>query len=600
MALVAGSVLQNRYRIEQLLGLGGMGAVYRAYDTHRHHLVAIKENMGAIPGVPPEVMMARRRQFEQEAAMLSRLSHPNIPGVVDHFATSDGNQYLVMDYVEGEDMAQIINQKGALSEAEAIAWIGQVCNALEYLHNQTPPIIHRDIKPQNIKVTPRGQVFLVDFGIAKVGGTNNPTTKGALSVTPGFSPPEQYAMTGTDVRSDIYSLGATLYALLTGRVPPDSISLQSGEVPLVPLRRMNATISPTVQHAVLKAMETRRNNRPQTVDEFWRMLRAGSGEPEAKTIALAGQGTVRKASARGEKGDLAEALDIRRIAGSIVEKRNDLRLILLGSGAIVVLAIVFALSSSKPRTQPPGNGATMPVAAIQTTPIETATETVATATPSPVIAATSAAVVLRPTEITPVLAAQSVAPTEMSDASILATQQAINARATRQTQRFQDCDRIEFEVLQSPIDVQAAAAAVANVELTWRVRNQATSFNCTWGEAGQETQILRAVLVGGQTDSGTPVKLKWIQDDEYDLSLNVQLGPGSYALSWRLLLPNKRLPDGPFLGARISVIALTSTSTPMPTQTPCPVITYDCHCKQICFGRACIPVCDECTREKCD
>ena len=123
-----------------------------------------------------------------------------------------------------------------MPEAEVVAWVGQVCNALEYLHHQDPPIIHRDIKPQNIKVTSKGQVFLVDFGIAKTGDESSRTTKGALSVTPGFSPPEQYTRAGTDARSDVYSLGATLYALLTGQVPPDSVSLQGGEVNLVPLR----------------------------------------------------------------------------------------------------------------------------------------------------------------------------------------------------------------------------------------------------------------------------------------------------------------------------------------------------------------------------
>jgi len=106
-------------------------------------------------------------------------------------------------------------------------------DALEYLHSQKPPIIHRDIKPQNIKVTPQGQVLLVDFGLAKAGDLGTQTMAGALNVTPGFSPPEQYTLSGTNIRTDIYALGATLYALLTGHVPPDSISLQSGDKQLV-------------------------------------------------------------------------------------------------------------------------------------------------------------------------------------------------------------------------------------------------------------------------------------------------------------------------------------------------------------------------------
>src|SRR5512136_835446 len=317
MTLVAGNVVHNRYRIEQLLGSGGMGAVYRAYDMRLHQVVAVKENIGTVPGIRSDVNEARRRQFQREASVLASLHHPNIPGVIDHFVATDGNQYLVMDYVEGEDLAQVLVQKGALPEMEAIAWIGQVCNALGYLHRHNPPIVHRDVKPQNIKVTSKGQVFLVDFGIAKVGGVDSRTTRGALSVTPGFSPPEQYAMIGTDSRSDIYSLGATLYALLTGQVPPDSVSLQSGEAKLVPPRQMNADISLAVQQAVLKAMETRRSDRTQTVTEFWRMLRAESGELEAKTIVLADQGAIPTAGGRGKRDDLADRLGLRRVAGSI-------------------------------------------------------------------------------------------------------------------------------------------------------------------------------------------------------------------------------------------------------------------------------------------
>jgi len=592
MALAAGSMLQNRYQIEQPLGSGGMGAVYRAYDTHRHQVVAIKENVVAAPGVPPDVVMARRRQFEREAAMLARLHHPNIPGVIDHFVGLDGNQYLVMDFVEGEDMAHMIDHGGPLSETQAVAWIGQVCDAVEYLHNQTPPIVHRDIKPQNIKVTPRGQVFLVDFGIAKVGGSDRLTTKGALSVTPGFSPPEQYAMTGTDVRSDIYSLGATLYALLTGHVPPDSISLQSGDAQLVLPRQINTAISPTMQQAVLKAMQTKRSDRPQTVAEFRQMLGIGNGDLEARTVALAAQEA--QTGTRWEKGRLAAVFGIWRVAGAMIKRSNRLRMTVLGVGAMVALAVVLALSLSKPQAQRLGSEAPILVSAIQIAPTPTATEAPATATPSPVIVATRAEVVIRQTETTPVLATLPVVPTELEDFNIIATQQVAVARATGQMARFQNCDRIDFEV-ESPLDVQTAAVVAANVELTWRVRNKATSTNCAWGQAGQEIQILRAVL-GGHTGSGVPVRLKWIQDDEYDLSVNIQLGPGSYVLRWRLLLPNKKLPEGPPLDARVSVVALT----PVPTRTPCPTVTYACRCRQECVGRTCNIVCDECTREKCD
>ena len=325
MTLAAGRLLVNRYRIEALLGSGGMGAVYRAYDTELQQDCRHQENIVVIPGIPQDVIEARRRQFEREAAMLASLHHSNLPGVREHFTMPDGNQYLVMDYVEGEDMAQIIAERGALPEEEAITWVGQVCNALEYLHSQDPPVIHRDVKPQNIKVTPKGQVFLVDFGIAKLGGVDSRTTRGALSVTPGFSPPGRCAMIGTDARSDIYSLGATLYALLTGQVPPDSVSLQGGEMELVPPRQMNMAVSLGVQEAVLKAMATRRGDRPQTVGEFWQMLTAEHGGLDAQTVRLVTEGRL---ASRTLKDRFAQAL---------ARGRNNLRLILPAAAAIVIL-----------------------------------------------------------------------------------------------------------------------------------------------------------------------------------------------------------------------------------------------------------------------
>ena len=602
MTLVAGSVVQNRYRIEQLLGAGGMGAVYRAYDIRQHQLVAVKENIGTIPGVRTDVNEARRRQFEREASVLASLHHPNIPGVIDHFVTADSNQYLVMDYIEGEDLAQIIVQKGPLPETDAIAWIGQVCNALGYLHRHNPPIVHRDIKPQNIKVTPKGQVFLVDFGIAKVGGSDSKTTRGALSVTPGFSPPEQYAMIGTDVRSDIYSLGATVYALLTGQVPPDSVSLQSGEAKLVPPRQMNAAISPTVQQAVLKAMETRRSDRTQTVTEFWRMLRAESSELEAKTIVLADQAAIPKAGALGKRNDLAEKLGLWRIAGSMAWVKNNLRVILLGMGATVVLAVALGLSLSKPQIQGADSGTTLSAVAIQPSPTETATPTIAT--PSPEAFVTRTEVALSQTTVIPIISGGPAAATGTAEALATATQQAMDEAATRQAARLLDCDKIDFAILQPPVEARTVAPGavnVVNVELTWHVKNNATEFACQWGQAGEESQLLRATRVGEPGSTGTPVKLKWIQDDEYDLSLVVLLSQGSYALSWRLLLPKTSLPGGPALAAQVLVGALTRYPTQTPTVTSCPTITYDCKCRQVCVGRdLCTTVCDDtCTKEVC-
>ena len=184
MTLNVGTVLNNRYRIAKLVGQGGFGAVYRAWDTSLSQPVALKENNDG--------GLESQRQFEREAKLLAGLRHPNLPRVIDHFIVPDQGQYLVMDYVEGKSLAALLAERGRpLDEAEVLPWIRQVADALEYLHTSTPPIIHRDIKPDNIIITDKGRAMLVDFGISKVYEANKGTTIGAKGVTPGFSPPEQ-------------------------------------------------------------------------------------------------------------------------------------------------------------------------------------------------------------------------------------------------------------------------------------------------------------------------------------------------------------------------------------------------------------------------
>lgn len=259
MPLVSGSILQNRYRIEALLRRGGMGAVYRAIDLTFGTPVAIKENL--------EVSPAAQRQFSREAAILHQLHHTNLPRVTDYFAVSNQGQYLVMDYIEGQDLEDVL-ANGPVPEAKALSWIVQVLEALEYLHGQVPPVIHRDVKPANIKITSQGRVVLVDFGLAKAYRPRAPTTSGARAVTPGFAPPEQYGQGNTDARSDLYSVGATLYALLTGQAPPDSVDLMMGKAALSAPRRRVPSISPGVEAAVMKAMQPDPAGRFQTAQEL--------------------------------------------------------------------------------------------------------------------------------------------------------------------------------------------------------------------------------------------------------------------------------------------------------------------------------------------
>jgi formylglycine-generating enzyme required for sulfatase activity/predicted Ser/Thr protein kinase len=269
MPLTTGQVLQERYRIDALLGQGGMGAVYRGWHFNLNLPVVVKENRLH--------SQEAQRQFGREAGILANLKHPNLPRVIDHFFIPGQGQYLVMDYIEGEDLSQILARQGALPEAQALNWIRQVLDALEYLHSQG--VIHRDVKPANVKITPQGQVFLVDFDLAKVGDPLIETTIGARGVTPGFAPLEQYGRGRTDARSDVYAVGATLYALLTGQTPPDAPKLAIGEEPLVPPRKLNPGVSPQVEAALLRAMQTRPTDRFQTASEFRAVL---SGPRAAK------------------------------------------------------------------------------------------------------------------------------------------------------------------------------------------------------------------------------------------------------------------------------------------------------------------------------
>lgn len=214
-ALQPGAKLRNnRYIIRHQLKAGGFGAVYVAVDsTFGERLCVIKGSFGQTAD--------DRHQFDQEAAILSTLSHPHLVRVTDSFTESDQSQYLVMEYIEGEDLEEmLVRSPGGLQESQVIAWIDQVLDALVYCHNFSPMIIHRDIKPSNIRIRRiDGKAILVDFGIAKIGDSSLKTHKGARAATDGYAPIEQYTFSGTGAFSDVYALGATLYHLLTGSPP---------------------------------------------------------------------------------------------------------------------------------------------------------------------------------------------------------------------------------------------------------------------------------------------------------------------------------------------------------------------------------------------
>lgn len=260
MPLERGSILNNRYRIMDILGQGGMGALYRAIDENLGIVVAVKENLFTTDEYS--------RQFRREAVILASLRHPNLPRVSDHFVIEGQGQYLVMDYIEGEDLRERMDRIGVLPEDDVITIGVAICDALSYMHAQNPPVYHRDIKPGNVKITPEGKVYLVDFGLAKVAESGQATTTGARAMTPGYSPPEQYGGARTDHRSDIYSLGATLYAALTGIIPEDSLARAMEQTTLTPIRRRNARVSRKLASVVEKALEVHPDDRYQSAEEF--------------------------------------------------------------------------------------------------------------------------------------------------------------------------------------------------------------------------------------------------------------------------------------------------------------------------------------------
>ena len=278
--LYPGVILQQRYRIKRLLARGGMGAVYEAEAVHlRNAIVAVKETFFS------EDRQSLREQFEREAATLARLRHPALPQVKDHFIEG-GGQFLVMDFIEGEDLGMLLGQRlnkrrEPFEFWQVMEWAERLLDALGYIHGQYPPVIHRDIKPQNLKLTPRGELFLIDFGLAKDETTPTRPGHSVHGFTLEFAPPEQIKGEGTDARSDIYSLGATLYHLATGKLPPDARIREEAVIRrlmpdlLEPAHQVNPNIPPAFASALARAMTLKRELRYQSAQEMrqelWRI-----------------------------------------------------------------------------------------------------------------------------------------------------------------------------------------------------------------------------------------------------------------------------------------------------------------------------------------
>lgn len=270
--LTEGALVGGRYQVQRLLGRGGMGAVYAAVDTRLGHTVALKQLHRAEPQLLPA--------FEREARLLAGLRHPALPVVSDYFADESG-RFLVMQYIPGDDLHTALARRGApFGVLEVLGWADELLDVLAYLHGHSPPIIHRDIKPLNLKLTPRGEIYLLDFGLAKGAAAEQPgaAAPSVYGYSEHYSPLEQIDFRGTDPRSDLYALGATLYHMLAATPPEHSRrrrrALDDGRPdPLRSLSDLHSAVSGELSQILAQTLELDPAHRPASAAELRLMLR---------------------------------------------------------------------------------------------------------------------------------------------------------------------------------------------------------------------------------------------------------------------------------------------------------------------------------------
>ncbi len=279
--LEPGTRISQRYRVETLIGHGGMGAVYRATDERNGGVVALKQML-------INEIDHTGRAFEREAQILASLAHPALPRVTDFFSDAYG-QFLVMEYIAGHDLAALLEQRrNPFATDRVLDWAAQLLQALAYLHQHQPPIIHRDIKPHNLKLNAAGRIILLDFGLAK--GLS--AVQGQMSsigsiggYTPQYAPLEQIQGTGTEPRSDLYALAATLHHLLTALPPVDALTRASAFIngqpdPQPAAYHLNPQVPPAIGDVLLQALTLRIDARPASATEMHAVLQ-GARQPAA-------------------------------------------------------------------------------------------------------------------------------------------------------------------------------------------------------------------------------------------------------------------------------------------------------------------------------
>ncbi len=389
--LPVGSIVNERYQVEALLGKGGFGAVYLVRDLRvRQNVFALKEII--------DPNQSERRHFTFEAEVLKRTDHPALPRVYRAFDVPEqGRAYMLMDYIEGSNLEKLrLKQPERRFALPAVlALLAPIVDALSYLHTQQPPIIHRDIKPSNIIVPDSGEgAVLVDFGIAKE-MDQDATTTVIRHATPGYGAPEQYG-TGTDTRTDVYGLGATLYTLLTGSVPTDAFFRMAQQMskradPLPPVTHFVPSLPAAVAQAIARAMAPAKNERFATVADFWAALQAGAQSAPNALAAPEVRVVAEPALARHIRSGSAASNRQRRVKWPVLALLLLLALGLGFAAAFLTLPHLRPQQTNSPTARPTAAitraAGTTPTPTAITTPTPTPR---ATATPTPPATATPA------------------------------------------------------------------------------------------------------------------------------------------------------------------------------------------------------------------
>lgn len=321
------TLIQNRYLIVHLIGKGGMGEVYLAVDQRLGSAIALKRTFFSDDATLGHA-------FEREARTLARLRHPVLPKVSDHF-TEAGTQYLVMEHISGEDIAKRLETStSAFPISWVLFWADQLLDALNYLHSHEPPIIHRDIKPQNLKLTDENHIVLLDFGLSKnsVGETRVTTAGSIVGYTPHYAPMEQIRGTGTDARSDLYSLSATLYQILTNSVPPDALTRADSIIngmpdPVKPISDSNPEVSRAVSDVIIRGMTISQEQRYKTAREMQKALRDAYAQMQtdmsANTLVFNGSSPADLPQSPQKTAELSGVPLASRASGELPTRLND-------------------------------------------------------------------------------------------------------------------------------------------------------------------------------------------------------------------------------------------------------------------------------------